>query len=277
MNRYRLLGSEVSYYTGKVRSYLRYKAIDFEEVIASKQVFKEQIIPETGVNYIPVLVTPDNRYIQDTTDIIDYLETLYPEVSIYPKTPKQMLTSLLFELYGDEWLKIPAMYYRWWFKAENYEFIIREFGRTAQPEGELEEQRQLGIKIAGFFGGSLPILGITENNRLQIESWYETFLDRFSEHLLQHDFLLGSMPSIGDFGLIGPLYAHLYRDPYPGKQMRERAPLVAEWVERMNAPLPLDGESLADDSVPETLHPILEMIFAEHFPVLERTVAAVNA
>jgi len=276
MPAYQLLGSEVSYYTGKVRAYLRYKGIPFQEIIASSEVYKKVIIPRTGVRYIPVLITPDDTVIQDTTDIIDFLESDFPDVSIYPQTSLQKLTALLLELYGDEWLKLPAMYYRWWFKKENYNFIVTEFGKTAVPEASSEEQKEAGEKVAGFFGGSLPILGITQKNHQEIESWYESFLGYFNTHLKQHDFLLGSRPSIGDFGLMGPLYAHLYRDPYPGKQMKEKAPLVAKWVERMNDPKPLTGEFLPDDQVPDTLFPILKMIFKDHFPVLQDTVNQVG-
>ena len=39
-------------------------------------------------------------------------------------------------------------------------------------------------------------------------------------------FLLGHRPSIGDFGLLAPIYAHLYRDPVPGFILRTR------WVYR---------------------------------------------
>eukprot|EP00959_Pyramimonas_sp_CCMP1952_P409564 8583323-Pyramimonas_sp.AAC.2 len=39
-----------------------------------------------------------------------------------------------------------------------------------------------------------------------------------------------SRPSLGDVALMGPFYAHLYRDPVPGHLMKTRAPLVARWV-----------------------------------------------
>ena len=47
---------------------------------------------------------------------------------------------------------------------------------------------------------------------------------------------LGDAPSRADYGLMGPLYAHLGRDPYPVRIMQQKAPLVFRWVERMNAP-----------------------------------------
>jgi glutathione S-transferase len=268
MSEYRLFGADVSLYTGKARAYLRYKDIPFEEVVASAEVYQKIIVPRTGVRFIPVIISPDDVAVQDTTEIIDFLEERFPEPSVYPDTPLQKLAALLFEVYGDEWLLIPAMYYRWWFREDNYEFIVSEFGRTSMPDGTPEAKRKAGEGVAGFFGGSLPVLGVTERNREAIEAWYEEFLDLFSRHLNDHPFLLGTRPSIGDFGLMGPLYAHLYRDPYPGKLMKERAPLVAGWVERMNAPEPRSGGFLPGDEVPETLWPILEMMFREHFPVL---------
>jgi hypothetical protein len=74
---------------------------------------------------------------------------------------------------------------------------------------------------------------------------------------------------------MAPLYAHLYRDPYPGAMMRRRAPRVAEWVERMNQLKPEIGDWLRDDAIPETLTPLLGMMFDEHLPVLADTVTHV--
>lgn len=272
MSEYKLIGAECSLYTGKSRAYLRYKDIPFEEVLCTAEVYETIIIPRVDDRIIPVLISPDDICVQDTTEIIDFLEERFPETSVYPKTPLQRLVALLFELYGDEWLLLPAMYYRWWFKDDNYDFIVGEFGRTTMPDADPEIQRAAGEVGAKLFGGMLPALGITDKNHKQIEEWYELFLDCFSEHLKSYPFLLGTRPSIGDFGLIGPLYAHLYRDPYPGRLMKSRAPLVAKWVERMNAPESKSGEFLPDDKVPETLHPILKMIFEEMFPPMLDTV-----
>jgi len=272
MSQYKLIGTECSLYSGKARAYLRYKNIPFEEVLSSADVYENIIVPRVDDRIIPVLISPEDITVQDTTEIIDFLEERFPEASVYPKTPLQKLVGLLFELYGDEWLLIPAMYYRWWFKEDNYDFIVSEFGKTSMPDAPPEVQRSTGEMVAGFFGGLLPMLGVTEKNNRQIEEWYESFLDHFNEHLESHPFLLGTRPSIGDFGLMGPLYAHLYRDPYPGRLMKSRAPLVAQWVERMNAPDPNSGEFLPNDEVPETLTPILKMMFEEMFPPMLDTV-----
>lgn len=267
---YRLIGAEASYYTGKVRAYLRWKGIPFEEVLATRDVYREIIVPRTGVQYIPVLLTPDDVAVQDTTEIIDFLEARFPEPSVYPASPLQRLVAILLEIYGDEWLVLPAMHYRWSF-AENEAFVLREFGETVHPDGTREEQIAAGRTLSAPFSGALPLLGVTARTIPAIEAWYEELLDQLSAHFAAHPFLLGTRPSIGDVGLMGPLYAHLARDPYPARLMRERAPRVWDWVQRMNTPEPRSGAFLAADGVPETLSPILRRMFAEHLPVLCET------
>jgi len=125
---YKLYGLDFSLFTGKTRSYLRKKGIPFEEISVRWGKIRNFIIERTGVEFIPVVHTPDDKVIQDTTVIIDELETRFPEHSVYPDTPRQKLVSLLLELYADEWLFIPAMHYRWYYEEENYHYIYGKFG-----------------------------------------------------------------------------------------------------------------------------------------------------
>lgn len=270
---YRLYGAEFSLYSGKARSYLRKKGILFEEITSTVSVYKNFIIPRTGVRYIPVVQTPEDEVYQDTTTIIDQLESRFPEHSVYPRTPKQRMVSLLMEVYGDEWLVIPAMHYRWNYPASNSDFIYREFGSMAAPNMPGFIQKFLGRKIGNKFKGFVPRLGITDANINAIEASYVALLGDLQAHFEEHDFLLGSKPSIGDFGLIAPLYAHLFRDPAPGKLMRKKAPAVCEWVGRMNSSKAdlTEGQWLADDEIPETLLPVLRRMASEHLPVLQDT------
>src|SRR5690606_9737794 len=274
MAKHQLLGAEVSYYTGKVRAYLRYKDIPFEKISASREVYQDIIVPRTGLRMIPVLISDDDQAVQDSSEIIDFLEQRYPAAPVYPASPLQRLIALLFEVYGDEWLVIPAMHYRWSF-AENRDFAIAEFGRLSAPAASPEEQLAIGEKVADPFAGALPRLRVSEQVAAGIERSYLAFLRDFEAHLARHDFLLGSRPSIGDFGLYGPLYAHLYRDPYSGRIMKAQAPRVAAWVERMTAPAPLAGDFLEGDAIPDTLEAMLARMFAEQGPVLENTLRAV--
>jgi glutathione S-transferase len=275
-SRHRLIGARVSYYTGKVRAYLRYKGLPFDEVPATREMYRDVILPRTGVAFIPVLISDDDVAVQDSTAIIDFLEQRYSEPSVYPDGPLQRLVALMLEVYADEWLVIPAMHYRWNL-PENRAFAIREFGRLSAPNALAEEQIAIGEKLSGPFAGALSPLGIQASNVAAIEASYLAFLGDLDAHLAAQPLLLGTRPSIGDFALFGPLYAHLYRDPASGRLMRDRAPRVAGWVERMNTPGTSSEGFAPDDRIPETLEPILRRMFEEQGPVLIRTIARLEA
>jgi hypothetical protein len=88
---YTLYGSAASLYTGKVRAYLRYKGIPYTEVEVSEEEMQDIIVPRTGVQYIPVVISPDDLAIQDSTDIINFLEARFPDSVIYPSSPRQRI------------------------------------------------------------------------------------------------------------------------------------------------------------------------------------------
>lgn len=263
---YQLYGAPLSLYTGKARAYLRFKQIPFNEVFSSRRVYQNTIEPNTGVRFIPVVETPSGEFIQDTSAIIERLESDFPARSVTPQTPKQKLVSAIIEMWGDEWLLIPAMHYRW--NHDNFPFIYEEFGKIALPNMPRFIRRFVGKKLGAKFKGFVPLLGITSNTIPAIEHWYENeVLPQLDAHFAEHDYLLGSRPCVGDFGLMGPLYAHLYRDPAPGKIMRRIAPNVAKWVERMNQSAPDLGQWLSDDAIPESLMALLRRQFEEFWPV----------
>jgi glutathione S-transferase len=272
---YTLYGAPLSLYTGKARAYLIYKQVPYVEVFSSMSVYKNIIIPNTGVRFVPVVRTEQDEYLQDTSHIIESLEQRHPQRPVVPSGPKQKLLSYLFELWADEWLLIPAMHYRW--NKDNFPFIYQEFGKIITPRMPAFVRAFIGKKVGARFKGFVPILGITDKTIPAIEDWYENHvLFYLNQHFSEHDYLLGGAPTLGDFALMGPLYAHLYRDPAPGALMRSKAPHVARWVERMNQPVGEVGQLLAEDQIPEALIPILQRMFKELWPVLTATVTAVE-
>jgi len=273
---YLLYGTHFSYYTGKARAYLRYKQIPHQEIFSSMRQYRKVIIPKTGVRFIPVVITPEGEALQDTSVIIDTLEQKWPERSILPKTPVQRLVAYLLEVYFDEWFLFPAMHYRWNFPEENQPFLFEEFGSIVLPSGPRFMQRFLGKKLASRFSGYVPKLGISDKTIPIIEKRYQAFLEWFTSHLEKHDYLLGGCPSIADFALQGPLYAHLYRDPHSGKRMKQNFPRVAQWVEEMNKADKKPGAFLEDDRIPESIESLLQIVFQDHMPILLDTAERVH-
>lgn len=262
-----LYGAPASLFSGKARAYLDWKQIDYQELPPSPEVMQQVIIPAVGYPVVPVVRKDDGTVIQDTTNIIDHFEAEAGGPSVYPRTPAQKLVALLLELYGDEWLVIPAMHYRWNY---NEKWIYGEFGKSNLPEGSSEEQVERGREIGQRFKGFVPMLGINPATIPAIEKSYEGLLADLDSHFAEYDYLLGTRPSIGDYGLIGPLYAHLYRDPESGKLMKRLAPHVAAWVERMIEPsAPLSGDFLEADTIPDTLLPVLRRMMEEQIPHLQ--------
>jgi len=66
----RLIGHEFSLYSGKARAYLRHKQVPFVE--SATPVDRKLIEQHVGRRVIPVVVTADGEFVQDTTEIIDY-------------------------------------------------------------------------------------------------------------------------------------------------------------------------------------------------------------
>ena len=289
---YFLYGSELSLYTGKARCYLRKKGVHFETRSTLHPRFAAAV-RAIGHSYQPILETASGEFVQDTTRIIDFVEARHPEPSAYPSGPCQRLVALLMELYGDEGLLKPAMHYRWNFPAENDAFLSEEFARAISPT-EIpipngDDPHIAGRKrweaVAGFMrGGTVPALGVTKTSAPVIEQGYEDLLERLDAHFDAHPYLLGGRPCIGDFGLSAPLHAHLGRDPYPSRLMKERASRVFRWVERMTvadsgtAEFPgLRHDFAPDDAIPETLLPVLELMARDYVPELLGIFAAVEA
>lgn len=269
MTAYTLYGAEVSYFTGKARAYLRWRGVPYIEQTATQEVYRDVILPTVGWPVIPVVRAPSGEILQDTADIISHIEAEESrDPSVLPDTPLLRFVAELLHLYGDEWLVIPAMHYRW---SYNEDWAYSEFGALSAPQLSPEEQYELGKKNGARFKGALPVLGINETTIPGIEKSYEAFLDDFSAHLETHPYILGHRTTLADFAFFGPLYAHLYRDPTSGELMKRIAPRVAEWVERVESGERGDETVPHEDAVHGTLIAILARQMREQLPALLAT------
>lgn len=264
---YILYGAPHSLYTGKVRCYLRNQGIGYQERPTSHPDFAARIVPAIGRSIIPVLETPDGQIIQDSIDIIDYLERQGVPYPAYPATPLQRILAIVIEYYGGQALLRHAMHYRWSYLPQQEGFLRHAFASASGAE--------VADQVMGRMQSYLPLLGVTEQTIPLIEHSYERLLDTLDSHFALMPYLFGGRPSIADYGLIGSLFAHLGRDPVPAQIMKLRAPRVYRWVERMTAP-GLDvveyphtvPELVAADAIPPSLEPFLAHIAADIFPEL---------
>jgi glutathione S-transferase len=267
---YRFYASECSYFSAKVRPALRYKRIPYVELLATPEAYRNVIRPRTGLAFIPVVVTADDETLQDTSDILDALEQRFPEPPLYPHDAVLRLLTYLFELYADEFLILPALHYRWSFPDS----AAKARADFAATNGNIEMANTFADRISG----AVPFVGIVPASIPAIEAHTRDLLDRLSAHLARHPYILGGRPSLADCALMGPLYAHLYLDAVPGRLLRETAPLVCHWIQRMNCPDPdAGGEWVAADDLTPTLAPLLALIGGDAVPLLLDNLRAFDA
>ena len=175
------------------------------------------------------------------------------------------------------------MHYRWNFPEQD-DFIRREFARIATTHTDPQEQLAHIEPTRAFFSDFPRRMGITADTIPAIEASHVECLEHLNAHFTHHPYVLGGHPSIADFGLIGPLYAHLGRDPVPANLMKQVAPDVFRWTERMFEHNELDFaftdtayEFPADDHIPETLIPFIEYLFRDCGPQLKGMIGTFNA
>jgi glutathione S-transferase len=282
---YRLYGTPGSLYTAKARSYLIKQAIPFENRAAGEARFRDEIVPKINRWIIPVLETPDGTLIQDGSDIIAHFEASgQSRQSAYPTTPQHALVSQIFELFGGEGLLRPAMHYRWNFDATNKAFLERDFPAALAPTGApAEAQAAIFAMASQRMRKAMASFGVSDDTIPAIEASYAEFLALFEAHLASSPYLLGGHPTLGDYSLIAPLYAHLARDPVPSQLMKQTAFRVWRWTERMNAVDRDAGEYgdapatlFANDQVPDTLKALLNFIADDYLPEIKAYVGFTN-
>jgi glutathione S-transferase len=326
---YRLISAENSVFSGKTRAYLRFKhqqgdlGPGFEDILVTPELIEKLLVPRSGSPALPQLEAPDGRWLQDSSEIIDALEAEHTGLSVVPDArsrPRQRLATYLLELLADEWLIVAACWERWFFsedgrapshRAFNEQqwgaiFGVGQSGLARRAAGARFFEDAFGISQArsnprGPFAGLIQ-LGCTDATEPAWRDSLHRVLQALERHFDTHDYVLGGRPSLGDFGLLGPLYAHFYRDPVPGFALRVFFPLVCEWVERTNGEGCLgarrygqklysvaadgslegrcgtsdEGDWLAEDAVPETLMPVLRTFFEEMWPFLKASIEALQ-
>lgn len=232
---------DISYFSGKLEMYFRYRNFKFLRVEPTLSELFE-IKKKTGTSQVPLVYDKiENVWLRDTTYIIKYMEEKYvpkiQRVPVYPSCNVQRFISLLLEDFADEYMWRPAMYMRWepgfdskvvstrfvWEFANNSGLValVPKFLKSA-----VLSHRQWLFSVFGE--------GIEDDEQHNIvKHQYYTVMDTLQGVLEKTPFLFGSHPTIVDFGFIGPFFRHFASDPTPRKIMQQQAPAVYEWVGRM--------------------------------------------
>ena len=259
----KVYGLKVSYFTGKLESYLRYKEIPYEFCAATAVHFQRIFREKTGATQVPVVELLDGRWMTDTSPMIEWFEGQHPAAPILPAEPVQVYLCQLIEDYADEWMWRPAMHYRWSYPASATLLsrqIVEEAAADVPAPKWILRRRIKNRQFTNFVKND----GINETTHGDAERSYLRLLELLNPIFDARPFLFGDRPTLADIGLMGPLFRHFSMDPDPAIIMRETAPAVMEWVYRLwNARASrMTGELLP--GVPDDLLPLLEEIGQTH-------------
>ncbi len=268
---FRIFGSEMSPYSVKVRSYFRYKGIPHQWLVrnASNQ---DEYRKYAKIPLIPLVVTPDDEGVQDSTPIIERVESSYPSPSIHPTDPVAAFVSALLEEFGDEWGNKWMFHYRWARDVDQISSAGRIARQTA-PRADQNQHAETTAQIRARMVDRVWFVGSNEITAPQIESSFEAAIDLLEKHLTTRHYLFGARPAFGDFGVWGQLYC-AWTDPTAGALIEGRAPSLLAWIHRMLWPR-ADGEFETFSSLSPTLMPLLETSVGRLF--LPWSVANANA
>jgi glutathione S-transferase len=242
---YVLYGANFSLFTRKLQAALRFYGADFR--LERKQPRNaDEIERRAGTHQVPVLQTPENWLIADTTPILDLLDGRFPRRRLFPEGPLGVLVHVAEEIL-DEWFARVMVHFRWHYD-ENTRHIVAELLGHEVSVAEAREH-----PLAKWGPRSCRATG-TESawQQKKAEEEYFALLDALERQLGTTRFALGDRPTAVDTILLGGLRAHTNADPVPDLSRFER---IVAWDAREADRWDGDGELAAfPDSTPFVAH-----------------------
>ena len=216
---YRIYGGELSYFTRKLEAAMIFYGASFE-MLDKNEHDPQQIEARSGTHQVPVLLTPENWMIGDTTPLMRLLDDRFPARRMFPEGPLGVLVQVVEEFF-DEWIARTMVHYRWHYPESAKFASLKIAGGNAEIA---ERVRNWGPRACRATGTD------SEQQRLACEEEYRRILNAAERQLQETAFLLGDRPTAVDAVVLGGLRAHTNMDPDPKKMMVDY-PRVVEWAE----------------------------------------------
>jgi len=124
---------------------------------------------------IPLVITPEDEGVQDSTPLIEGMEERFPEPGIHPPDPVSRFVSALIEEYADEWANKPMFHYRWTYEADQQSAAERIVGDHLPGSGADDIAKAVEA-IKRRMIPRLSFVGSCEATREGIERSYERLL-----------------------------------------------------------------------------------------------------
>jgi glutathione S-transferase len=281
---YRIWQGQCSPYSYKVMTYMNYKSIPYKRVNANMAELEwgKQV---AGQSIVPILLTPDEQVMQDSTPIIEYFEQEFPEKTTVPENNKLAFIMWLIEDFSDEYMPRMQMHTRWG-NEQNRHTISHKISRNILygiPGMQVKDLAPVILNRQSTFNIHLGLE--SDEAKANMDQQVLDLLAILEQHFEQHQFLLGFKPSVADFALFGPLKIHLYDDPQSNQILETQAPNTVEWLHtimELGDTRGCVGQTEFGDWIdlkngcPESLTALLCFIAKTYIPLSNATVEAVK-
>ena len=154
-NYYRVWQNLGSPYSYKVMTYMNYKGIPYKRLEANAKALVEDIPRLVGQSIVPVMLSPQEEVLQDSTPIIEWLEERFLEKAVIPDDSRLAFLMWLLEEFADEYMPRIHMHTRWG-NEQNQQAVSHRIGRGlayAVPDASVGD-------LAAFTGYGMDMPGL---------------------------------------------------------------------------------------------------------------------
>jgi len=262
---YILYGSDFSLFTMKLDAALQFYGADYSLERKTPDIARD-VESRSGTHQVPVLLTPENWMLGDTTPILQLLDGRFPGREMFPKGELGVLTQII-EDYFDEWIARTMVHYRWHYEE------CAVFASERMTGGN----KEAAVTIRAWGPRACRATGTdSKHQQQQAEAEYMRIMQAVEDQLALTPYMLGGRPSAVDCILLGGLRAHTNKDPVP-KRAIARYERVVEWAEHTADQWDGQGEWAA---FPEST-PFVQFVLGEmrntYVPFVMGNAAALNA
>jgi len=220
-------------YSDKIRAFLQYKRIPFEEHLENADTRFSVLQARTGKTMVPVVITPDDKAMNDSTAIAAALELAFPDPATRWRNPRTDALAMLLEDFADEWLVRIMLTSRWYHEADAAQNAAMIASGMTHGVPGLDFQRA-AREFPGGITATLPKINAEPHNAEQWYAMLPRILEAMATALARSLFLTGAAPHQADFAFYGQL-RQIRRDPTGSQWIAGGPGSVLEWMERVEA------------------------------------------
>jgi glutathione S-transferase len=229
---YEVYGAPISLFTRKLEAAFDFYGAPYRSERKGTRDGSDLEI-RAGTHQIPVLITPEDWVLSDTTPILGLMDERYPQRRMVPTGLPGLLVHVVEEIL-DEWVARVMVHYRWHYPENTKDVLASMFGVDLSEEDAMKHPvAQWGPRACRATGTER-----VEHQRAA-EAEYVGLLEVLEAQLAEMPFALGARPTAVDCMLLGGLRAHTNQDPIPDLSPFTR---VLEWNAQPGADWKGDGE-----------------------------------